>query len=200
MPSKGELQMKRATFNKLAAILGVIVLGMGLASQAFADCGNYSQGKSAPSLHKQSWRDDLNPGLIRVSTGSQDPIVGFWQATFTSNDIVIDSTYVQWHSDGTEIMNSSRPPATSNFCLGVWENLGKSKYKLNHFAISSDINGNLIGPANIRELVALDSTGNSYSGKFTIDQYDTNGNLLAHVAGNLNATRITVDTPPPAKF
>jgi hypothetical protein len=30
---------------------------------------------------------------------------------------VIDAGFAQWHSDGTEIMNS-HAPATSNFCLG----------------------------------------------------------------------------------
>jgi hypothetical protein len=47
--------------------------------------------------------------------------------------------FSQWHSDGTEILNSSRPPATSNFCLGVWEKTGPFAYKLNHFALSSDL-------------------------------------------------------------
>jgi len=86
------------------------------------------------------------------------------------------------------------PPATSNFCLGVWEKTGNHTYKLNHFALSSDLHGKLIGPANIREEVTLDASGNSYTGKFTIDQFDLNGNTLAHVAGNISATRITIDT------
>jgi len=102
--------------------------------------------------------------------------------------------FSQWHSDGTEILNSSRPPATSNFCLGVWEKTGRSTYKLNHFALSSDLNGNLIGLANIREDVTLDASGNNYSGTFSIDQYDLAGNTLAHIVGNISASRITVDT------
>jgi hypothetical protein len=52
----------------------------------------------------------------------------------------------------------------------------------------------MIGPAEIRENVALDKSGNSYSGTFTLDQYDTAGNLLVHIQGNVSATRITVDT------
>jgi hypothetical protein len=47
---------------------------------------------------------------------------------------VIDNALVVWHSDYTEIMNSGRPPQDGDFCLGVWEQVGKSKYKLNHFA------------------------------------------------------------------
>ena len=32
-------------------------------------------------------------------------------------------------------------------------------------------------------------------GTFTIDQFDVSGNLLAHIAGKVTATRITVNTP-----
>jgi len=42
--------------------------------------------------------------------------------------------------------------------------------------------------------VTLDSHGATYSGTFSIDQYDTSGNLLAHIVGEVKATRITVDT------
>jgi hypothetical protein len=38
--------------------------------------------------------------------------------------------------------------------------------------------------------------GQTYSGVFTLDQYDTQGNLLVHLDGEISATRITVDTPP----
>jgi len=128
-------------------------------------------------------------------------IVGFWHVKFISkgttgipDGTVVDMGFSQWHSDGTEILNSSRPPATSNFCLGVWEKTGPFTYKLNHFALSSDLNGNLIGPANIREDVTLAVHGANYTGTFSIDQYDTSGNLLVHIIGEVKATRITVDT------
>jgi hypothetical protein len=40
----------------------------------------------------------------------------------------------------------------------------------------------------------LDPAGNSYGGTFSIDQFDLSGNTLAHIVGNISATRITVDT------
>jgi hypothetical protein len=136
-----------------------------------------------------------------VQSQSANSIVGFWHVKFVSkgttgipDGAVIDQGFSQWHQDGTEILNSSRPPATSNFCLGVWEKTGDHSYKLNHFALSSDLNGNMIGPANIRENVTLSASGNSYSGTFSIDQYDTAGNLLIHIQGTVSATRITPDT------
>jgi hypothetical protein len=125
--------------------------------------------------------------LLAVSAGAQ---CGASDGPLTSNT----ATALLMHSDGTENLNSSRPPATSNFCLGVWEKTGASTYKLNHFALSSDLSGNMIGPANIREDVTLDAHGTGYTGIFSIDQYDTSGNLLVHIVGEVKATRITVDT------
>jgi hypothetical protein len=108
---------------------------------------------------------------------------------------VIDSAFAQWHSDGTEIMNSSRLPRSQSFCLGVWKNAGPLQYKLNHFAISwTDDGDTLIGPANFREKITLSRDHNSFAGTFTIDQYDTGGGLLVHIAGTIQGKRITPET------
>jgi hypothetical protein len=140
--------------------------------------------------------------LLVADKGSDDRIVGFWKVTFVAEgnpDIPdgtpIDDGLAQWHSDGTEIMNSGlRPPVTGNFCLGVWQKSGRSSYKLNHFGLGWDANGDFTGPARIAEEVTVDHSGNHYEGTFTIDQYDPSGKLLAHVTGHVTATRITVDT------
>jgi hypothetical protein len=130
-----------------------------------------------------------------------DGIVGLWHVTFVSrgsqyipDDTPIDSAYVQWHSDGTEIMNSSRPPATGSFCMGVWEKTGRHTYRLNHVALSWNPDGTPQGPASIREEVTLDRSGNTYKGTFTIVQYDLTGiNVLVPtpIVGVLTAERIT---------
>jgi hypothetical protein len=66
---------------------------------------------------------------------------------------------------------------------------------LNHFGISYDPTGaNLVGPARIQQWLTLDPKGDSTSGKFTIDQYDESGNLLAHLQGNVTGTRVTMET------
>src|SRR5882762_10114420 len=193
-----------------AIMFGTLVLAGLMAVNAGAQCGA-SDGPltsntatallmhSAPTKATTTTTSAPAPSAQVAPVGA--PIVGFWHVKFISkgtgfipDGTVVDMGFSQWHSDGTEILNSSRPPATSNFCLGVWEKTGNHTYKLNHFAPSSDLNGNLIGPANIREDVTLDASGNSYTGKFTIDLFDLNGNTLAHVAGNISATRITVDT------
>jgi hypothetical protein len=180
-------------------------------------CG-YSMGEApiAPvPLPKGSRRSDgtsREPSLVLISghdrredreDSERAEIVGLWKFQFVAegnsgtppDGVVIDQGFATWHRDGTEIMNSGRPPITSNFCMGVWKQTSRDTYKLNHFALSWDASGtNFVGPANIREEVVLDESENSYSGNFTIDQYAPDGTtLLAHIAGKVTATRITAD-------
>ena len=198
----------QALLKKLTAFLGLLVFCAALAPPLSAECGSLNTFTRG-SLKRQSWQYQYPAAslLLASEQSSDDPIVGFWQVTFTARgnaDIPdgtpIDKAYVQWHSDHTEIMNSSRPPVTSSFCLGVWKRVGHSRYSLNHFAISWDQNSNPVGPANIRENVVLASDGKSFSGSFAIDQYDQSGNLLVHIQGDISASRISVDTPASAVF
>jgi hypothetical protein len=206
--------LERSVLKAAAATLGLAVCATVFIQTARADCGSYlSPGQKPMSAPTQ--RPLLKPVAFRLATlaaAARDDdhdrdrdrdagIVGMWKVQFVSegttgipDDTVIDSAYAQWHSDGTEIMNSGRPPITSSFCLGVWKRTGKSTYKLNHFALSWDPTGAVfVGPANIREEVTLDDSGNSFSGTFTIDQFDTNGNTLAHIVGKITAQRVTPD-------
>ncbi len=185
----------------------IIVSACVFAAKANAECGDLSKLKLGASIHQQSWGGSQSSTASLLLVDSGDPIVGFWKVTFTSegtpgipDDTVIDSAFAQWHSDGTEIMNSSRPPVTQSFCLGVWKKVGGLHYKLNHFAKSFDPNSNPVGPANIREDVVLSPGGKSFVGKFTIDQYDEAGNTLIHITGDLTGTRITVDSPASVAF
>jgi hypothetical protein len=155
--------------------------------------GNSESGR--PRLVLTSWQEP------RSEFEGGAGIVGLWSVTFTSegssgipDGTVIDQGYVTWHADGTEIMNSGRPPISGNFCMGVWRQTSRFSYKLNHVTLSWDPTGTVfVGPGSVKEQVTLSHGGNSYSGTFTIDQFDTNGNLLAHLQGNITAQRITVD-------
>jgi hypothetical protein len=187
----------------IAGILAMVLLDMVFVSGATAQCVSSDWLKTG-AIEPQSWQGAARNSFLPVAgqEGNDDRIVGFWKVKFVSDGnpgipdgVVLDNAFVQWHSDGTEIMNSSRPPATSSFCLGVWQKSGPFSYELNHFALSSDLSGNLIGPAQIREEITLNQRANQYEGTFTIDQYDVAGNLLVHIAGRVNATRVTVDTP-----
>ena len=166
-------------------------------------------------------RTVLGAGSERLAAANEtsaahDGIVGLWNVTFVSDGgayplpipagVVTDFGTVQWHSDGTEIMISGgRPPSSGDVCMGVWEQTGPFTYQLNHIAlawVSSDTPPPLgpvspatfVGPATMRQGVALNHARDGYSGTFTIDQYAADGTtLLEHVSGTISATRITAD-------
>jgi len=201
----------QALLKKLTVVVGLLAFCLAVVPQVNAECGSLNPFTKGATLQRQSWQyqgECPAASLLLVSDqSSDDPIVGFWKVTLTARgnaDIPdgapIDQGYAQWHSDHTEIMNSSRPPVTGSFCLGVWKHVGRSRYSLNHFGISWDQNSNIVGPANIREHVALAPDGKSFSGSFTIDQYDLSGNLLMHIQGDIAGFRISVETPASAIF
>jgi hypothetical protein len=176
MPTKKENPVK-TMFGVLKATLAVAVLATVFASLANAQCLNVGVSKrGAPRVQHQSWTGEFGPALFKLVADGEteaspadqdhqdhhDPIVGFWRVDLISegnsgipDGTVLDAGFTQWHSDGTEILNSSRVPDTGNFCLGVWEKTGTSKYKLNHFGISWNPDETLLGPANIREEITL---------------------------------------------
>jgi hypothetical protein len=203
----------KANYRTLALGFVALALSLSLVPNSVAECGGTRLAKIRPS----SWQ--FQPGQARLlqaayvtvsdRRGDSNSIVGFWHVKFIAkgspglpDGTEIDAGYSQWHSDGTEIMNSgARPPLTGDFCLGVWKQMPDGKYRLNHFAASWDSTGtNLIGPAQVREEVTLSSDGNSFSGNFTIDQYDESGKNLGHVQGTITGTRIGVNTKESSIF
>ncbi len=201
--------MKSAS-GKFTLALGIILVGTLLTTQAFAACADYGKSKPGASLSPQLWDGQLGSLLPISDNSSDDRIVGMWHVTFTAegnsggppDGTPIDNSLVVWHSDHTEIMASSRPAQDGDICLGVWERTGKSKYKLNHLPWlgGSDTTnapsgiGNPQGPTRIVEDVTLSPDGKHYCGTFTLDAFDTAGNLTAHIVGVITATRVTVNT------
>jgi hypothetical protein len=170
----------------LKATCAAIVMSAGLVATPAWACG-YS-GKLAAS-----WQDQGDRGaLFHQAADVADPIVGMWQFRMSAGGTTADFGFQQWHSDGTEVMNSGgRAPATENFCLGVWRQVGVGHYHLNHFALSYDTSGTLNAKINLKEDVMLDATGSTFRGTFTIDVYDPNtAALVGHQAGNVAAKRV----------
>jgi hypothetical protein len=224
-PAKEENPMK-ITFRKYAPALGALVAALLLVPTSRAQCG----GIHIPNLPHTGLRPQMaapssqlarlgHPGNDGPGNDNDPAIVGLWHVKFVSQGSTgipdgteVDAGYSEWHSDGTEIMNSgSHAPNTSSFCLGTWQAVGHHIYKLNHFAIAWDptqgaINssgqpeGALVGPVQIQEAVTLSWDGSHFSGTFAIDPYDESGNNLAHVVGTITGTRITVDTPESSVF
>jgi hypothetical protein len=186
----------------VTATLSVIAFGTVFAPAARASCGSLDE-KGGPvwRLKPASGRfGAFGPTLVAFTPDVS--MVGFWHVDFVAegntngipDGTPIDSAYVQWHSDGTEIMNSSRDPRTSSFCLGAWKRTGLFTYTLKHLALSWDGAGNPVGPATILENVTLAHNGNSFTGTFTITQYATDGTTIlppTPIVGTLAGTRIT---------
>lgn len=200
----------KISYRKLAASFAALVLAVVCAPRSWAGC--------APNLAKpthSSWFVQpggpklLEAALVNDDRDDDASIVGMWHVIFTAKtlngapvDPVIDNALVVWHSDHTEIMNSGRPPQDGNFCMGVWEQVGRSRYKLNHFSMGNDANappGTVgppsAGPAHLTEDVTLSRDGNHFSGTFTLDAPDTN-NVVTSFTGMVTATRITMQTKP----
>jgi len=137
-------------------------------------------------------------------------IVGLWKFTFAVDGAqpgsFLDFGTVIWHADGTEVtISGGRPPSTGDICMGAWKQVGPNTYKLNHIAlawVSSDTPPEaggpqpaaFLGPGIETQVVTLSRSGNSFEGRFTLDQYQADGKtLVVHFAGKVVATRITAD-------
>jgi hypothetical protein len=215
-----------ACASKLSMIAGLFALA--IAGQSFAGCGSASAPNSrlptdlmSPSAVRSShflpavYRPGAEGLFQRVSDDGgwreDASIVGMWRFELVTpgpmgTPVVVDDGYAQWHADGTEIQNSGlHAPITSSFCLGVWKQVGRVTYKLNHFPLSWDPTGK--NPANaiqITETVEL-TDENHMTGTFTLkvypwttpDSLNVAGPAVATVTGTLTATRVTIDSSVP---
>ena len=202
---------------KLQATMMALAAGLVLAQEAKAQCG-MAVGRAAAGtagmlkpvafplsarMHGQV-QDSLSADR---DEDAAEPIVGLWEVLFAAKDspglpdgFEVDHGYSVWHSDNTEFLNSSRAPATQNFCLGVWKKVGRATYKLNHFALAFDGTGVQVGTVNIREEVTVDWRKNTFTGTFSIDAYDLKGVHFPsdapgnHANGVITGERVTIYT------
>lgn len=185
---------------RLAPILGALVLTLATIPSAVAQCG-----MSGKVVKPTGWYPQMgNAHLLRTSLARGDDddqggpsIVGMWHVVLTdSSGSVFDDAVVQWHADGTEIMNSQRPAQDGNFCLGVWKQTGYRNYLLNHLPWKgNDPAGQPQDGAQLIEKVNLSWDGNSYTGTYTFQPYDQYGDAGPIFTGTISATRITPSTP-----
>src|ERR1700729_1035995 len=156
----------------LGAALGFVLMGALLTAMAAAQCGT-----PTAKLHKRAWRVGDPTAPLTQAADTVEPIVGMWHVMFTAegngegppNGTPIDNALIVWHSDGTEIMNSGRPPQDGNFCMGIWRKVGPNQYRVNHFAWAGNDTtnaGNPVGPTRLVEAVTVSADGNSLSGTF----------------------------------
>ena len=204
----------KATLRLFTNTLGLGVLAAALTPSVFAGCGEMPS-KGAPAgkqLQIQLMQAAYRPArLVLVDAPSGASVVGLWHVVFTQNTDfgggLFDDSYAEWHSDGTEIMNSGvHSPATGNFCMGAWTKTGPTTYTLKHVAL--DYSMQPLGSTSptviviIREQVTVDQTGNHFTGSFTADIYAPYSSALpatpgAHIAqvgaGTIAGERITAN-------
>lgn len=182
------------TFRAYVRTSAAALVGLGAvayATSASAACDDSARFQST------AWQDAASVRLLHLAEMENEgshSIVGMWSFKMTVGSATADFGYQQWHSDGTELMNSGgRAPASQNYCMGVWRQTGPARYHLNHLALSYDpATGNLNARVNIKEDVVLDPTGSSYSGTFSIDVYDPSGTtkVAPTTSGQVSALRV----------
>ena len=191
--------------------LGLAMFAAMLTPSMFAGCGGMPE-KAAPAGNQPQFHfkqaayqparfvlvDNAPPGAA---------IVGLWHVVFTQDPQyggkLSDDSYVEWHSDGTEIMNSGTH-GSGAFCMGVWAKTGDSTYTLNHAALDYSATHGITPDAIliIHEQVTVEKGGMHYTGRYTIDLYApyssdfpaTPGNHIGQVdGGTITAERITAN-------
>lgn len=185
--------MRNAIQTSLKASAAVL---FGFGALTYASSASAACGVAFPQ--HASWQTDQEGAGAHLQLASQSnatntSIVGMWSFKMTANGQTADFGYQQWHSDGTELMNSgSRAPATENFCMGVWRQTGPSRFRLSHYALSYDASsGQLNGKVLIKEEVNVSPSGTTFNGTFTLDIYDPNTNApTLHVAGQVAGQRV----------
>jgi hypothetical protein len=140
---------------------------------------------------------------------ADEPIVGFWQVTWTdaTSKAVVNNVWDVWHSDHTETQDDTSPILFGNVCQGAWISLGKRTFGLTHpafnFLTSPEDQEGLVDTTNsalILERVAVAKDGKTFNGTGIIKTIQGMNPLdpAALVIGtpetiNIVGTRVTVD-------
>jgi hypothetical protein len=182
--------MKSTIQGSLFAI-GALALLLQPSAQAACASGGRKVGLTPSKLAQPS----NGQGENGASNGQS--IVGLWHTTFLSGGLVWDEAFEQWHSDGTELaVDNAVPPLLGNVCVGVYKQTGPRTYSLRHVTWNWDPSGApLAGSFLLLMTVTVGPHGNTFSGKFVSDSFDTFGDVIPdlHFEGTVSAERITVD-------
>jgi hypothetical protein len=209
----------RWTLRRSLLAVGFGVLGAAAFPSAQAGCLAPDYRNFVPS----TWvpQNGAVQRFIMVDHEDAPAIVGMWKVKMTSlgNDkqplnipdgAQLDEGFQQWHDDGTEIMNSNRDPATSNFCMGVWKQAGHSTFNLKHFALpwnpadpttTPKTPAAEVGPVHIVMTVTVDPSGDTFKGTFTITPYGSDEVTVllppgwTGLTGQITAKRVKINSP-----
>jgi hypothetical protein len=221
----------RGRWQTSISVLSVVAALLAISQAASAECSyNYRQAaptRPAPS-DSAGWLETVyRPGALGAGRfvqiddrgGVPASIVGLWKFQFISDGSStqgppsgqqVDFGLTEWHSDGTEIMNSGgRRPGVGDVCMGVWSRTGLYRYHLYHMALGYETNppmtgpidtATYVGPTIMKLDVLLDPSGNHFGGHFSLTVYATDpdhpfdlSHQIVYIQGQVAATRVTAD-------
>lgn len=171
----------------------IAVTGLAFAStNANASCGLAPAGAKAPTLPSTARTGAAVPDNNGWGNGS---IVGLWHVMYTAGGAPFNDTFDTWHADGTEFESAFLPPDSGNVCVGVWKSERNGKIKLHHIGwLFSSGTTTASGSFTLDEVNTVSRDGSCYTGSFTFQVYDINGDPQGDpVIGTIAATRITVN-------
>jgi hypothetical protein len=210
-----ERTMKTATGAsgkfRLTAALGLLALVAAGAANATCMMSALHQSSGAkppePATLVPSVYHPDSPGgsFLRANYVEYDEgIVGMWEFKWNAAPpFGPDYGTQQWHSDGTEItFSGGQNPETGDVCLGVWRQVGRNTYTLNHIAMGRPAPGAAYGlRIHLHFLVTLNPSGTEMSGTFTAkafaetaaDPFDETSTPIASGSGTVTAVRVVPD-------
>ena len=180
---------------KLIRFIVCAVLTVPLAvGSALASCGDSMNqlAARAAAIRAQSTSGQQSSAAASTNANSAS-IVGMWHIRFVVGDQTIQEAFQIWNFGGTEVHNPNVDPRGGSVCLGTWKEAPGRNFKLAHRVWRYDTDGNYQGLIRLTENVVLTGTGNTHSGSFSLDFYDTDDNFLFSVTGNVVAERVTVE-------
>jgi hypothetical protein len=207
------MKMATASFRKfrLTATLGLLALSAAGAANAACMMGAPHQSSAAqtaaPSFVPSLYHPDTSGGLfLRANYGSEydEGIVGLWEFKWSAPPPFGPDYGTQaWHSDGTELtFSGGQDPQTGDVCQGVWRQVGRNLYTLNHIAMGRPAPGAPFGiRVHLHFLIKLNPEGTAFTGTFTAkaygvtaaDPFDESSMPLATGNGSVTATRVIPD-------
>jgi hypothetical protein len=186
--------MKRTQALNFVKFAACMVLVTGFSTGALASCGDSLSAMAAQAalIHSQSsltQQGSASSGDHAVNSS----IVGLWHVEFIVGGQTIQEAYQLWNVGGTEVHNPNVDPRAGSVCLGVWKKAAPQTYKLTHRVWWYDTNGNALGTVHLSETLTLGNRGNTHSGSFTLDFFDTSNTFQFEVAGSVTGERISVE-------
>ena len=190
--------------TRIGMLFGLVIgFYVVFAGNANAQCLMTLNGDRPAFPNRSAFQEMRSQMLTELRAPKEEPdgvvasdsatIVGLWDVKFLVDNEVVDEGFDQYHSDGTEILNDTPPPATGNVCLGVYKMPATTSIKLKHPSwIYDPTNTFVIGRATILETITVDRSNGFFTGTFTVQIRDLNGNPIApDFSGQLRGDRIT---------